>query len=227
MRPQLLAFSAAFTFLAACGGTDPGTGSQTLYVRAALETDGSTNGTGIAVEIRERDASGPVVTDAIVTLRSQSGVDQLLAATASSTRPDSIVLYRRDGFAWDHGFVLSVRRGADDFLDAALELPGVTVITDPVASTTFQRATQGRLLIRWRDEYGRQAQVPEVRLERADLEQTLPSDALQYEVDASRLVPASDEVVTVSRTNKVTLAGGLGNSEWKATTRHQIQFRVE
>lgn len=222
-----LAAAIALTFLTACGGTDPGTGSRTLYVKAAMTTDGSTDGTRVQVELRENDQDGPLVTDAIVTLKGQSGKDQLLGLVGENTRLGTKLLYAGQGFAWDTGFVLQVRRGERDSLDAALEMPGATVITDPVSSTTFSRSKGERLVVRWRDEYNRIAQYPEVRLEQADIRQTLNQDMTQFEIEASRLVPTLEESVSVTRTNKVLLAGGLDGSEWTATTTHKVSFRVE
>jgi hypothetical protein len=217
-----LALAAALVLASACG-SDPGTGSHTLYVQGSLNTDGSTDGTSVRVEIREGSRTGAVVTDAIVTLRSVAGVDQTLGLVNRGNTP----AYERSGFAWDRGFVLQVRRGGTDTLDAALETPGLTVITDPVSSTTFNRTTNQRFVVRWRDEYGRAAMVPEVRLARADIKQSLAQDVSQFELEASRLVPSNDEQVTVTRTNKVMLQGGLDGSEWTATTHHRIEFRVE
>ena len=216
------ALVAVFAVLSACG-SDPGTGSHTLYVRGSMDTDGSTDGTSVRIEVREGNRSGTVVTDAIVTLRSVAGTDQTLGLINRGNTP----VYERSGFAWDRGFVLQIRRGNTDMLDAALETPGVTVITDPVQATTFNRTNNPRFVVRWRDEYGRAAQMPEVRLERADIKQSLPQDVNQFELESSRLVPTQDEQVTVTRTNKVTLQGGLDGSEWTATTHHRIDFRVE
>lgn len=222
-----LAAAIALTFLTACGGTDPGTGSRTLYVKAAMHSDGSTDGTRVQVELRENDQEGPVVTDAIVTLKGQSGRDQVLGLVGEDSRLGTKLVYARQGFAWDTGFVLQVRRADRDTLDATLEMPGATVITDPVSSTTFSRSRGERFVVRWRDEYNRIAQYPEVRLERADIRQTLNQDLTQFELDPSRLVPTQEEQVVVTRTNKVLLAGGLDGSEWTATTTHKVSFRVE
>jgi hypothetical protein len=173
--------------------------------------------------VREANQTGNVVTDAIVTLRAVSGADRTIGLVNRGNTP----VYESSGFAWDRGYVLSIRRGSADLLDAAIETPGVTVITEPISGTTFNRTNNPRFAVRWRDEYGRVAQAPEVRLERADIRQTLAQDAMQFEIESSRLVPTNDEQVRVSRSNKVTLQGGLDGSEWTATTRHRIDFKVE
>jgi hypothetical protein len=211
------------TLLSACGGTDPGTGSGTLYVKAALDTDGSTIGTNFVLELRENDHAGTPVTDAVVTLRSQRGeMTTIFPLQAVNDTP----VYARAGLEWDTGYVLSVHRGTDR-IDAALELPGVTVITDPVQSTTFNRTQGQKLIVRWRDEFGRYAEYPEVRLDQADIRQTLTQDSQEFTVDSMRLVPTNEEHVTVTRTNKVLLQGGLDGSEWTATTHHRIAFKVQ
>jgi hypothetical protein len=213
----------ALAVLSACGGTDPGNGSQTLYVKAALDSDGSPDGTNISVEIRENDRAGAPITDAIVILKAQGGEQHLLGVLGGQR---GTPLYAKNGFAWDKGFTLSIRR-VKDSLDAALEMPGFTVITDPVSSTTFNRTPTNRFVVRWRDEFGRFAEYPEVKLERADIRQTLSEDRQELAIDAMRLVPTEEEQVTVTRTNKVLLQGGLDGSEWTATTHHRISFRVQ
>ena len=84
-----------------------------------------------------------------------------------------------------------------------------------------------KLIVRWRDEFGRFAEYTEVRLDQADIRQTLTQDSQEFTVDSMRLVPTNEEHVTVTRTNKGLLQGGLDGSEGTATTQHRIAFKVQ
>src|SRR4051794_20230355 len=53
-------------FALACGGSNPGGGTRTLWVNAAAETDGSTDGSRLQIEVREGSSTGTLVTDATV-----------------------------------------------------------------------------------------------------------------------------------------------------------------
>lgn len=220
LRTLLLSMTALAA--AACGGTDPGIGTKTLYVRANMGSDGSTDSNIIAVEVREGSNSGNVVTDAQVVLKSSRNGDLALQLVQLG----NLSQYVHTNFLWDAGFVLSVRRG-NDSLDAALVVPGYTVITEPISGTTFRKADGRPLRILWRDEFGSRAQEVDVRLDKADVRQTSTTDVFFQEFQASQLVVEPKERVDVTRKNKVTLAGGVAGSEWSAQTHHRVEFHVE
>ena len=77
------------------------------------------------------------------------------------------------------------------------------------------------------DGEGRKADTVDVDFDRADYRQTLDEDTGSHTVEANRLEPANDERVTVRRTRKLELPGGLSGSNFTATTRHRITFKVK
>jgi hypothetical protein len=210
----------------ACGGSNPGGGTKTLYVDAQAVSDGSTDGTWIRVCVRDGYKDGPVVTDAVVEVRGDrtgefnlpwEGVDWFGCAAGA---------HARGGIAWDTGWALNVRRG-DDYLDAYVQAPGITEISQPFANSTFRRADGEPLIVKWEDRVGHRAESSSVQLHQADQFFPLPNDPLQYSIQVNMLVGTGDERVEVTRTNNVTLAGGTPGSVFSASTHRTISFVVE
>lgn len=208
--------------LTACGGTSPGSGTKTLYVNARLSTDGSTDGTRARVQVRAGSATGAPVTDAQVKLRGSKLEQRTLSANGNSGDYDT------GNFAWDDVFLLEVVRGSDA-LEAALEAPGVTVITAPIASTTFRRADGAPLKIQWKDEKGRRADIANLEFDKANVSDSWANDSepFQVEIEANRLVAEDKERIDLERSNEVSLAGGTAGSLMRATTSHRVEFTVE
>lgn len=204
---------------AGCGYTSPGGGSGTLFVTATLSTDGSTAGSRARVTVRTGSAMGDVVRNAEVAIRGGP-----LARTIVPY-DDNSQTFRLDGFTWPDGIRLEVVRG-NDLLDGSIEAPGATVITDPVANTTYRKADGAPLLVRWRDSRGAGAQSTSVHLDKAKFDQTLPGGG-ELLIDAASLVVDNNERVRVERTNTVSLAGGVSGSTLSASSEHQIEFKVE
>jgi hypothetical protein len=227
MRSALAVVLAAVAVLgAACGGSNPGGGTKTLYVDAQAVSDGSTDGTGIRVCVRDGYREGPVVTNAVVSIRGDrtgefnllwEGVDWFGCAAGG---------YWRAGIAWDSGWALNVRRD-NDHLDAYVSAPGITEISQPFANSTFLRAGGQPLVVKWEDRIGRRAETVSIELHQADQFFPLPDDPLQYSIEVNRLVGTGDERLEVTRTNTVTLAGGASGSVFSATTHREIPFIVE
>lgn len=211
--------------LAACGGTNPGWGSQTLYVSARLSSDGSTDGTSARVEVRQGSSTGAVVPDATVTLKGNK-----LEARTLSFR-DNVGnggAYVTDNFAWDSNFALEVKHG-DDNLVAAIDPPGASIITAPIAGTTFRRADGAALKIEWKDDLGRRADSTRLSLERAKIDQSWANGAEPFhiELEPAQLVANDKERISLDRTSEVNLAGGTAGSVMRATTSHRIEVTVE
>lgn len=215
----------AGVLLGACGGTNPGWGSGTLYVSARLSSDGSTDGTSARVEVRQGSSTGAVVPDATVTLKG----NKLEARTL--TFRDNVGnggAYVTDTFAWDSNFALEVKHG-DDTLVGALDPPGASVLTAPIAGTTFRRADGAAMKIEWKDELGRRADSTKLSLERAKIDQSWSNGSEPFHVELlpSQLVANDKERISLDRTSEVNLAGGTDGSVMRATTSHRIEVTVE
>jgi hypothetical protein len=203
-----------------CGGSDPGNGSGTLFVRARAETNGNTSGTHLSVQVRRGSENAELLTDAVVIIRGDR--------TGQFNLPyggDFGGAHARRDMAWDTGWELEVKHG-EDHLKAYLEAPGVTHITSPLGNTTFLRAADP-LIVKWTDTEGRKAEVVELRLDKAKADFATAEDKGEYRVEASRLVSEDKEKVEVRRRNEINLAGGVPGSSFRATSKHEIEFRVE
>ena len=203
-----------------CGFTSPGGGTQTLFVTARLSSDGSTAGSSARVTVRQGSSTGDLVKDAEVAIRGGP-----LGRTIVPY-DDGRDQYRLDSFTWVDGFRLEVIRGRD-FLDGSITAPGPTLITDPVSGSTFRRADNQPLIIRWRDERNQPADTTQLRLDKAKIERTLAAGVLVIPVDPSELVVNDKERVRIERTSEVALAGGVAGSTLSASTQHEIEFKVE
>lgn len=204
----------------ACGFSSPGGGTGTLYVVAHLSGDGSTAGSSVRVTVRGGSANGDPMSDAEVAIRG-GGLGRTIVPY-DADRQD----YRLDRFDWVPGIRLEVVRGRD-WLDGSIDVPGATLITNPIADSTFKRVDALPLVIRWKDEFGTVAMDTRVRLDKADLERTAPRGALEFIVPVADLRVDDKERVRVRRSNELQLAGGAAGSIITATTEHQIEFRVE
>lgn len=206
--------------LSACGATNPGGGTRTLFVTARLSSDGSTPGTTARVTVRDGSPNGGFVTNAEVVLKGGKLGKRTLTYDPGNTR------YELDDFAWDDAFRLEVTRG-NDFLDGQIEAPGFTVITSPISDTTFRKADGQPLVIKWTDATNRRAQRVQVRVDKAGIDSTINQDGLEFRVEPNQLKVEDKEKVRVERTNEVELAGGVAGSVLSAETHHSIEFRVE
>jgi len=218
-----LAVGALAAALAGCG-SDPGSGTETLFVEATASTDGSSNGTSLYVVVRDTSASGPVVTDAVVTMTGDRGTVHALPAVNFL---GAHLGYLKTDLAWEAGWRLRVERGADK-LEAYLQAPGITTITEPTPGQIFGRAAQQPLRVRWRDESGRSAERVEIGLSQADYETSRPEDPGSHEIPYTTWTQAEqEERVTVVRTNDLNLAGGISGSTFKAVSTARVNFEVQ
>ncbi|MFZ5441734.1 MAG: hypothetical protein ACOZQL_17155 [Myxococcota bacterium] len=217
MRALLPAFA---LLVSACGYTSPGGGTGTLFVTARLTSEGSTASSRARVTVRAGSMSGAIVEDAEVSIRGGALQKTVVPFDRDSSQ------YRLDGFQWVEGLRLEVVRGSD-LLDGSIDVPGETLITDPINDSTFRRADGQPLVVRWKDARGSPATTTGVRLEKAKLDRTIPQGIFEFRVEANELVANDKERVRVERSNEVTLAGGAAGSVLSAATDHSIEFRVE
>lgn len=212
--------------LVGCGGSNPGTGTKTLFVKATAHTDGSTDGTWLGVEVRQGSDKGDLITDAVVTMKGDKSGEFNLGWSGMNWGGWKAGLYLKQQAAWDTGWSLSVKRGQDE-LDAYVAAPGVTTITQPIADTTFRRVDGKPFELVWKDGEGRRAEKVHIDFDHSDADLDLDEDTLSHEFEANRLTASDREHVRVTRANTVDLAGGTPGSAFTAESTHQIEFTVE
>lgn len=203
-----------------CGLTSPGGGTGTFFVTARLTSDGSTAGSRARVTVRRGSSTGDLVKDAEVAIRG--------GALGRTLVPydDQRDQYRLESFTWVEGFRLEIIRG-NELLDGAIEAPGATLITEPISDSTYRRAAGPPLLIRWRDGRNASASSTRLRLDKANIDRSIPAGVSEVRIDPNELSVSDKEKVRLERSNEVNLAGGVAGSVLSASTEHEIEFRVE
>ena len=223
--------SKSFVFIAmlalvGCGGSNPGGGTKTLFVKATAHSDGSTDGSWLGIEVRDGSESGSLITDAVVTVRGDKEGEFNLPWSGINWGGFKAGLYLKDKMAWDQGWSISVKRGNDN-LDAYLVAPGVTTITEPIDGTVFRRGDGQPFTLKWKDGEGRHSDSVKIDFNKADADVDLDEDPMERQIEANRLTATNNETVTVTRSNTIDLAGGTPGSRFTAETTHHISFVVE
>ncbi len=224
-RPRIPYLTLAATALlgaAACGGSDPGSGTQTLYVQAQAASDGTTGGTVLGVTVRQGDANGSVIDNATVTITAADGTRYSLPWVGAF----KIGGYTKSNLAWSPAWHLQVVDGADQ-LEATLSAPGATVITSPKPGSTFDRNAGRPLTVAWRDDAGKGAMGVDIHLAKSGYSHSVTGDPGHYDIDPGRLDAHDNEQLSVSRWTQVQLAGGAVGSTFKATTTDHISFTIQ
>ncbi len=210
-----------------CGGSDPGTGTKTLWVKAEAVTDGSTPGTGMFIQVRQGGENGALVKDAVVTIEGDRTGEVTLPFSDEEWWGFIPGGYYRDEFAWDTGWRIEVRRGNDELV-AYIEAPGVTHITSPIANTTFTRGNAQPLVVQWKDTEGRKAEIVEIDFGKSnEADRTLTEDTGELKLEYNRLEAQKDERLSIRRRNEINLEGGVVGSTFKVTSQHDIRFNIE
>lgn len=213
--------------LVACGGSNPGNGTRTLFVNARAESDGASDGSLLMVEVREGHSEGTLITDAVVTINGNETGEFNLPWVGANFGGFKFGAYAKDNLTWDTGWSLNVKRG-EDYLDAYLVAPGHTTITAPLGGSTYRRSSGEPLVLQWKDGEGRGADLTTVRFKTSEqANRDFTDDPMEYEVEPNHLQADDDERVEVERRNEVNLEGGTAGSIFRAVTRHRVEFAIE
>lgn len=221
MMKAILGALAGALLLTACGGNDPGTGTQTLYVEATATSDGTSQGTAITVRLQNGGSQGSIPTDATVTVTGDRGNTYDLPFVGAL----GFGGYHKSNFNWEGGWRLRIVSGNDN-LEAYVAGPGLTLITAPVPNSTFSKSASQNLSVQWRDEMGRSMPNAEIDFRQASFERIV-QDTGSYSVDFNTLVASNDERVTVTRWTEVPLKGGVTGSRFRAETKAEQEFIVQ
>lgn len=221
MMKSILGVLAGAVLLTACGGSDPGSGTQTLYVEATASSDGSGDGTSLLVVVRDGTSNGAFIQDATVSLVGDRGTTY----TPGFVGIFGVGGYYKNGINWEGGWRLRIQRG-NDTLEAYIAGPGLTDITAPQANSTFMKSSAQNLVVQWKDELGRAMPNASVKFRRANVDRTT-QDTGSFTVDSNTLVAATDERITVTRWTELPLKGGVTGSTFKAQTTSEINLIVQ
>jgi hypothetical protein len=219
----------ALLALVGCG-SDPGSGTQTLWVDADLTSDGSSAGTQAVIHVRQGGSSGAIMHNATVELIDDRGVKTVVPFEGVVSGDFVVGQFHAREFNWTPGFRLRITNdnsnSPDDYLEALIAGPGLTTITAPAANSTFNRSTAQNLTVRWRDESGRVVTSAEVEVDRIDYRRATEDKGL-YDIDYAVFQPRDDERIIVRRWTEIPLRGGTTGSTFRSTTTARVPLIVQ
>jgi hypothetical protein len=134
-------------------GSDPGSGTQTLFAGIELDLSalagGGTPLSELTVALTRETLAGASVSGASVRLTAPDGVT--VTATEAAATPGS---YGASGFAWEPSWHVQIGAGSDQ-LEFTIAPPGATTITSPTQGASV---APGPVALQWTDAWGAQAQ---------------------------------------------------------------------
>jgi len=225
MMKGILGVLAGAVLLTACGGSDPGSGTQTLFVQATAESDGSPDGSKLTVVVKNGSSSGANLDTAMVTLIGDRGTTYTVPWTGATLFGVVLGDYHMSSINWEGGWRLRITN-ANDNLEAYIAGPGLTDITAPAENSTFVKSSAQNLVVTWKDEMGRAMPNASVKFRRANVDRTT-QDTGSFPVDSATLVAATDERITITRWVDVSLKGGITGSSFRAQTTTERNIIVQ
>jgi hypothetical protein len=225
MKKILIANMIAF-LLIGCGGTeDPGTGTNTLKVVAELEAReqipnaSSTNDFDVTIEVVVTKDNLPV-TNALVIV-TLDGDEELLLDEGELLKGR----YTASLVGYPTSVELDVESGNDNVKDAMVLCPDIHSFTNP---TSGQVVPAGQdLEVTWeREERADAAELESKKEGKLEIE-----DTGSYTLDATHFPgkpdKQEDDHITLWRTQRVGLEGGVGGSELSVMVRNRVEFLID
>lgn len=225
MKKLMIANLVALLLIGCSGSEDPGTGTKTLKVVAALEAReqipnaSSRNDFDVTVEVLVTKDSLPV-SDALV-IATLDGDDEILLDEGDLLKGR----YTASRVGYPGSVELDVESGDDNVKDALLLCPDIHVFKSP---TPGQVVPAGQdLEVKWdRDEPADAAELESKKEGRIEIE-----DTGSYTLDATHFPgkpdKQEDDRITLWRTERVGLEGGVGGSELSVLVRNRVEFLVD
>jgi hypothetical protein len=230
MRTQSLRATLVACSLAACGGdldpgagSDPGTGSQTLFVNGDVEASptvtnasrASDFSTHFSVAVRKNDVA---VTTGDVTITSNAGTVALAFDSAENRW-----LGQQAGY--EEVYELSVSSGDDTVTGVRVDGPALHHFTAPLPGATVDATMP--LDVRWsRDESADIASFDTEEINALDI-----ADTGLYSVPVGGLKSNGGEVsqerLRLDRSARITPAGAVGDSSLRVEIRNEIEILVQ
>ena len=205
--------------LSACGYTDAGGGTQTLYVVANARFTVSQGQTHVTVEVHR---AGAAVDDASVYIRDGESGD---LATAPRT---SIATYGLDLGGYRRRLGLEIQAtsgGSSDSLRAKLEGPSPHVIVNPKAGG-LTRGSQGSTLeIEWACSDGLGADQVEIGVS-GGFSKVVTSDSGKTDGPAMSALSSGTHTLNVTRVTSTDLAGGVAGSVFNLAFDVESEFDI-
>jgi hypothetical protein len=212
--------------LIGCGGSeDPGTGTKTLKVVAAVEAQEqipnafSGNDFDVTLAVWVTRDNLPVQ-DALVVI-TLDGDDEILLDEGDLLKGR----YAASRVGYPGSVKLVVESGEDNVKDAVLSCPDIHVFSNP---------TPGQVVPANQDlqvEWDRQGMADAAELESKKEGKIEVEDTGGFTLDASRFPgkpdKQEDDRVTLWRTKRVGLEGGVGGSELSVTVRNRVEFLID
>lgn len=211
--------------IVACGPSeDPGTGSGTLEVVARIEvteqldnaSDPNDFETKATVEVSR---AGLEIADALVLLTLESGSPvELALEDAGKGR------YRADWVGYQGTFELEVEAGDDYIRDVLIQGPDLHTIAAPTAGQLIPAGQD--LEVVW----NRDLEADQAELETKKAKLTV-ADTGSHILGGANFPGKPDKPeedhLTIRRSRRVGLAGGVAGSELVVTVRNRIEFQVD
>lgn len=220
MIPSRLLFAALLTLapgIVACGATDTGGGSGTLFVTA--EADGRPDSTRVRVTVQQR--GNPVVGANVVVIHVENDVSMNLEGVGT-TNGGSEFRYEGTFNRYARTLALKITSGEDE-LNAQLQGPAPHVITRPPNDVIVRRKDFEFLDVQWEADGG----ADTTRVTVSDLEpMELVGDPFEVQIPLGGLRNGTHEV-EVRRETQVPLAGGIEGSVMRARYTVDNRFTLE
>ncbi len=212
--------------LIGCGGTDdPGTGTQTLKVVAGIEAReqipnaSSANDFDVTIEVWVTKDGLPV-NDALVVV-TLDGDDEISLEEGELLKGR----YTKSLVGYPVSVELDVEAGDDNVKDAMVLCPDIHVFTNPTSGQVIPAGQD--LQVKWeREERADAAELESKKEGKLEIE-----DSGSYTLDATYFPgkpdKQEDDHITLWRTRRVGLEGGVGGSELSVTVRNRVEFLID
>lgn len=224
---QCIVLLASITGAAACGGTDldPGAGNDAGSGTSTLLVNGEVTAQPRLVNARDRGDFETELSVRVSLDQQPVTTGTVIVTSASGT---VALTFRADPARWegtaagyDEVYVLDVESGPDRVEGVRVDGPDIHVFTAPAAGATVDSTKP--LPMAWdRDQTADSASVDTEELERIAIADTgdymLAAGALKAERDRAR-----ENVIEITRTNRVTPAGTVGGSDLSVRIKNRIQ----
>jgi hypothetical protein len=192
--------------LGACSYTDSGSGTGTLLVKAtASYSVGPLAGNNFQLVVTVADINGARTGAQVVMTDGENGDRFTLAAVAGHDGS-----YAADVVGYRRRLELGVQSGSDS-LKAKLEGPGPHVIDSPKPGGYHRSDLGDHLDVSWSTSDGIRADAVVIDLGHG-IERTINDDTGSDDSIATQQLSTGDYDLTVTRSNRVDLAGGVGGS---------------
>lgn len=192
---------------------DPGTGTQTMLVKADIEGEDAPGGFVTDFEVQLRDAQDNPISGATVTI--QNGALGTVNLLESGQGTGDYVAVRNSFPSGDYR--LDVVSGTDNVHGVVIGGMAAHVITSPSANDTV--LANAPLVINWT----RPSQAAGADVETQDFQAEGIPDSGTYTVPATGNPARDDGRVRIARFNRVDIAGGLFGSELKLKIRNTVE----